>query len=196
MCVITGNFENLRSRLEVFVKELARPEAPQESLHECIKSAVQEHVKTALKEDRGNVGKVQKQMKSLCYDLLIPSRLHSWVLEQVEQANKELTAAMAVSELSVLQPTKEPRPPLFGKDTLHHASICCHAVSTCNSRNLPAFLRSRVSGHGLEGVSISEDKEGVDLYLIAKGRNTLYVAFHSELTLSAWMEKHGSFDEG
>lgn len=197
---MAGDFDELKSRLEVFVKELARPEAPQESIHECIKSAVQEYVKTALKPDRGRerAMTIQKQMQSLCYDLLIPSCLQNMVLEQVEQISKELMIASAVSipKHPDQRQSVEARPPLFGKNTLYHASVCCHALSTCDSKNVQAFLRGRVSGHRLEEISISEDQEGVDCYLIAKEKSTLYVAFQSEVTLSAWIKKYSSFDEG
>lgn len=172
------------------------PDAPQDSIHECIKYAVVHYVKTTLKDSMDSAPKLKRQMQSLCTDLLIPSSQHSWALGLVEKITKELTAIRSIPEISIRQPTKEPRPPLFCKDTLYHASICCYAVSTCDSKNFQAHLRGCVSGHSLEEISISEDQEGVDRYLIAKEKSTLYVAFHSELTLSTWMKKYNTFDGG
>ena len=45
-------------------------------------------------------------------------------------------------------------------------------------------------------MSIPQDNENVDGYLIAKKENTVYVAFQSDPTLSLWLKKHASFDDG
>ena len=197
LVILLPAISQLKDRLEGYTKELATPDAPEGALHECIKHLVRQHFETALKsgEDKDVV---TKQLNSLCYqDLLIPSALRRpWATQLVDEICDSLPTAECTQSLNPLQPTETVQPPLFSKDTLYHSSICCQAVSTCTAENLQAFLRSRVSGHLFEEVSMSTSEGSVSTYLIAKQDNTLYVAFRSEATLSSWMKKHPTFDEG
>ena len=86
---------------------------------------------------------------------------------------------------------------LFCKDTVYHASLCCHAVSTYNAGNYQKFFKNRelVPGHSFNAVSFSRSKE--ENFLIAqKGESTVYFAFQGKLSLSDWARDYTSFNEG
>ena len=169
---------------------LARPEADEDALIRCIKAAVHSYIETELKT-RTSADALKEQIRSLCHkEFIIPSVLHEWVLQEVETINMKLVPVPAIRRIP-----EEPTQPLFSKETLYHASLCCEAVSMHNIANI-----FRTSGHHLDEVSmsISEGRENVDQYLIASSKRmkTLFIAFRSEGTLSGWMSKYNSFEEG
>ena len=87
---------------------------------------------------------------------------------------------------------------LFCKDTVYHASICSHAVSTHDAGNYLKFFKNKekVPGHSLQEVSISRASKQ-DRYLIARqGDSTFYIAFQSEPNLSKWPKMFKSFKKG
>ena len=87
--------------------------------------------------------------------------------------------------------------PLFCKDTVYHASVCCQAVSTCNAGDYQKFFKNRelVPGHAFKAVSFSRSKN--ESFLIAlKGESTYYFAFKGRLSLSDWAKDYKSFNEG
>ena len=51
--------------------------------------------------------------------------------------------------------------PLFSKDTIYHASVCCQAVSTCDAGDYQKFFNDKelVPGHSFKAVSFSRSKE-------------------------------------
>ena len=86
---------------------------------------------------------------------------------------------------------------LFCKDTVYHASLCCHAVSTYDAGNYQKFFKNKelVPGHSFKAVSFSRSKE--ENFLIAqKGESTFYFAFQGKLSLSDWAKEYTSFNEG
>jgi len=182
--------------LKTYKRALARPEADQDSLIKCIKVAIQDYIETELKT-RTNTDALKEQIRSLCHkEFIVPSIIHEWVLQAVETTNMKLVQVPAIRQVQ-LQP-EEPAQPLFCKDTLYHASLCCEAVSMHNIANFKNIFHT--SGHHLDEISmsISEGRENVDQYLIASSKRTktLYIAFRSEGTLSGWMSKYNSFEEG
>ena len=195
----TEEFKKLRIELEVYKKALAKEGAPEQALFTCIKESIRQYVKTML-EAGEMVHFLQNQMSLLrCKHLVVPSSLLEWASRVVEDVNSErspnLAAAVAVQSH---EQTNPPEPPLFNKDTVYHASICCHAVSTCHAGNFKHFFDHMVRGHRLEEVSmsVSQGRKNVDRYLIAKQQNIIYIAFQSEATISHWMDKYSSFDDG
>ena len=185
--------------LEVYKRALAKEGAPEQALCTCIEESIRQYVETML-EAGETVDFLQNQMSLLyCKHLVVPSNLLEWTSRVVEAVNSERSQdiAVAVAPQSHEELTP-PKPPLFNNDTVYHASICCHAVSTCHAGNFKNFFDHMVRGHRLEEVSmsVSQDKENVDRYLIAKQQNTIYIAFQSEATISHWMDKYSSFDDG
>ena len=51
--------------------------------------------------------------------------------------------------------------PLFCKDTIYHASICSHVVSTCDAGDYQKFFKNKdlVPGHSFRAVSLSRTKK-------------------------------------
>ena len=143
---------------------------------------------------------VQTQMWSLCYtQFKVPSELCKWALQEVDSVYAALLPMKTPEpvEPTVSSPSKQPS--LFSKDILHHATLCCQAVSTCNAGSFMSFFTDQASNHILQEVSmsISSEKKNVDRYIIAKQGNIIYVAFESEPTLTRWMEgTYTSFEDG
>ena len=94
---------------------------------------------------------------------------------------------------------KQPEEPLFSKDTLYHASLCCLTVHNCDTSNYHDFLRTKHPHNEFSEASLSRQKQGelnVDRYLIARQGKTYYVAFKGEPNLEVWKTKFKSFEEG
>ena len=187
----------LKDELRMYQTALARPNASEAALVTCIKNTVEHYIETTLK---GLVKPetLEEEMYALCHrDLLVPYHTRPWVLEQVQEINKRLLATLPIPEShSQSDPVAEPK--LFCKDTLYHASLCCHVASSCTPQNCKSFLNQQLPGHMLGELSMSilQENGNVDRYLIAKRENTVYVAFQSVPTLSLWLKKHSSFDDG
>ena len=90
--------------------------------------------------------------------------------------------------------------PLFCKDTVYHASLCCLTVNKCDAGNYHHFLNSQKNHHTFQSASLShipaKDPDEVDRYLIALQDKTYYVAFKGEPNLLQWKDKFKSFEEG
>ena len=93
--------------------------------------------------------------------------------------------------------------PLFSKDTVYHASLCCQAVSSCTAGDYQQFFKNKelVPGHLFDAISISRPRHDSnslrEQYLIAKqGDSTYYIAFQSEADLREWPKKCASFIQG
>lgn len=87
--------------------------------------------------------------------------------------------------------------PLFCKNTVYHASICSHVVSTCEVGDYQKFFKNNelVPGHSFTAVSMSRSKQNT--FLIAKmGESTYFFAFKSEMQLLQWGTRYKSFSEG
>lgn len=183
--------------METYKTALARPEADEDALIKCIKVAIQSYIEAELKTST-KTDALKEQIRSLCHkEFVIPSTIHEWSLQTVETTNMKFKTQVPAIRQAQLQ-LEEPTQPLFCKDTLYHASLCCEAVSMHNIANFKNVFHT--SGHHLDEISmsISEGRENVDQYLIAcsKQTKTLYIAFRSEGTLSGWMNKYSSFEEG
>ena len=193
------HLDDLKGELEVYQKALARERADEDAVHVCIKAAIETHIETELKAGM-NTDTLKEQMRSLCHkDLVVPSAIQDWVLQAVGTISMKLAPVPGQSQSLVQIPQpEEPTQPLFSKDTLYHASLCCEAVSMHNAANFKIFFQK--SAHNLDEVSMSifEGRENVDQYFIASSQKTktLYVAFQSQGTLSGWKSMYNSFEEG
>ena len=188
----------LKDELETYQTALARPNASEAAIV-CIKECIEHYIETTLKAGSVKPEELQEEMHSLCHrDLLVPSSIRAWVLEQVEETNKKLLSTIAVPDSpSQSDPVAEPK--LFCKDTLYHASMCCQVSSSCTPQNFKTFLNRQSPGHTLEEVSMSmpqDEEKNVGGFLIAKRKNTIYIAFQGNPTLSWWLKNPASFDDG
>ena len=127
-------------------------------------------------------------------DFLLSEFMYEWARQLVTEVFVE--AAVDESSFEPISPS-ESREPLFCKDTVYHASVCCHAINECDAGNYQKFFKTKekVPGHSLQEVSISRSKQ--DRYLIARqGESTFYFAFQSEPDLLKWPKLFKSFNEG
>ena len=141
---------------------------------------------------------VQEKLHRMHQKYLISKPIYKWALKKVEEDFKEV---------DLLQPTDQSSSegclaePLFSKDTVYHASICCQALASCTAGDYQRFFKDRekVPGHSFEAVSISRPSPGQqhERYLIAKqGESKYYIAFESQPDLSLWQKKYKSFIQG
>ena len=129
-------------------------------------------------------------------ELLISEDMYKWALQLASDEYSTISIIASSSEQE-----SEPRSkvqPLFSKETLYHAGLCCCATSTCDAATYKDFFKRE--GHSLEEASISRmpeiDQKKIDRYLIARQGKTYYVAFQSKPHLSQWANEHLSFKEG
>ena len=104
-------------------------------------------------------------------------------------------SSAALSQLEAASPVVVE--PLFSKDTIYHAGVCCQAVSKCNAGDYQKFFKNKevVPGHGFQAVSFSRSKD--ETFLIAqKGESTYYFAFKGQPNLSDWPKGFKCFSEG
>lgn len=170
-----------------------------DSFYQCVQYAIQQAIEKALKAGNGeNV--IRNQLWILCHkDFDVPTNLRDWAMQEVEEICKRTVVSMnqILNAPKSLPDEKPVESPLFSKDTLYHASLCCHTVSVCTAGNYEVFLNSK--SHLLEeaSMSISQCKENVDRYIIARCGNTIFVAFQGEPSLSNWMgNSYTSFING
>ena len=197
MCVLyhnveleTPEFDQLKEDLTAFVRN--RELLP---IEESVNGRVQSYVEFALESDVPE-DVIRKQFQSLCVEeLIIPTDLRDVALKTFDDVIAFNKPSVSMASPSPIQVPKQPQiPPLFSKDALYHASLCCHTVSACNERNFSDFLNRY--GHTLKEASFSMYKGKFCQYLIASQRDTLYVAFQSEATIADWMRKYSSFRDG
>lgn len=160
-----------------------------------LQEAVQDFIENSLKSGTNKESIEAELLELYSKDLLVSNDVYQWALKEVEGSTpttKGPTSAPASTD------DAERSLPLFCKDTLYHASLCCFAVSTCDASTYQGFFNKDYSSHCLEEVSLSRsvDREDVDRYLIARQGGTYYVAFQSEPQLSKWPEKFTSIQEG
>ena len=165
----------------------------EESKITMIKEHVKHFVGTSLRA--GASADDVKKVLSTMYgtDVLVSGEVYEWALDEVSVTAQ----AICLPQSSSPSDKEEKLPPLFCKETLYHASLCCYAVCTCDANTYKDFFNKDFPSHNLQEVSLSlsRDREQVDRYLIARHGKTYYVAFQSEPLLAQWL-KFTSFQEG
>ena len=152
---------------------------------------------------------IHSKLSSLCYETFtIPTRLCTWALQTVEEAAipkpkpaniEDVTSSEVAKPETIPGPEHlSPLPTSEFKELLYNSSLCCQAVSTCTVATYTSFFSDLTNPHLFEEISmsISEDKDEVDRYLVAVQGRTIYVAFQSEPNIQQWMTKYSSFSEG
>ena len=183
----------LKSQLESLAKFQTNRDKMEESKLTLIKGAMQDFVQPCL-HGRAGVDIVKVELHELySKDMVISSDVYQWSLELVDSI-AETIPQESHEEVSTDDDVK----PLYCKETLYHASLCCSAVSSCTSATYKKFFSEDFPNHTLEEVSfsISTDKDEVDRYLIARQGKILYIAFQSEPYLEDWHDKFESFQQG
>ena len=143
---------------------------------------------------------VNKQLKKWYSEEFLISR--DTFLKAQQLAANEYAKHSAQSIAAAISAPKLPKDdvvlePLFCKDTVYHASICCQAVCHYNAGDYQKFFKNKelVPGHAFEAVSFSCLKD--QSFLIAlKEESTYYFSFKGRPSLSDWTEGFKSFSEG
>ncbi len=165
--------------------------------NELIKSALKQYIESLVQSDMPNE-KLKEHMQTLCQEEagLIPADLHKWIFEQIDSLHLSSKLQRTLTHKSSPSSPAQKRKPvkLFSKDTVYHAGLCCHAVTTCTSTTIVKFLS--IHTHSFMESSLSLEDTGMDQYLIAKQGDTLYVAFQSLISINLWIQKYKSFAAG
>ena len=162
-----------------------------------IKDKVQQYIENSLKSKIA-IDQIEKDLKSLCNQVVIPTMLWQWTIQKVTDAKERVINEASVSNSPLMPLEIRPNSPelsLFCKDTLHHASLCCDAINYATSHaNVHTYFQSKNTHHKFTEVSFSQSQE-ITPYLIAVQEQVLYVAFKGETCLPKWADT-ASFDEG
>ena len=184
----------LQTKLENLNSAKCSSEQEEESRTDMIKVAVREYI-TELQQSGSTKEHIDGHLQELHRkEFLLSELMYEWARQLVTEVFEE--AAVGKSSCEPVSPS-ETKEPLFCKDTVYHASICCRAINECDAGNYQKFFKTKekVPGHSLQEVSISRSKQ--DHYLIARqGESTFYFAFQSEPDLSMWPKLFKSFSEG
>ena len=197
---IVGEQEYEEVKRELVVLSRKMNNAPDEKVTSsavtCIQDTILEFIRARL--SCGIPPKdVKAEMNRLCHtDIAVPTSLWDWTIGQVEEMTQKM-----IDTPSELKPLAQPKEceedaPLFSKDVVHHASLCCLAASTCRSEEFNSFFSHKNPQHDLEEASFSLSSNDLKTYLIATNENTMYVAFKSESKLSGWTADYDSFEDG
>ena len=195
----TDDFEELHENLKFFQKLLSKDheEHDESEILKLMKKSIRAAIKNSFCKNE-SLESVRSQIGILCNEhLAIPTNHRQWAMSEVETIYKCLpviSSPMPQPQVS----SEPPIPSLFSHDILYHAGLCCHVVSTCTAATFQASLNTLGSGHLLEeaSMSISQDKENVDRYMIARQADKIYMSFQSEASIKTWMNDYNSFDEG
>ena len=193
---LIGSLSYTRRWEDTQEKEAAQKPIISHFISQCIKSGY-------------TLESVKEQLQKLHSEELLISK-EVLVSTQQMAADKYRTCGPTPKPVPSMVPESDVKPkdtevePLFCKDTIYHASVCSHAVSTCNAGNYQKFFKNKelVPGHAFKAVSFSRDhsKDESFKFLIAqKGESAFYFAFKGKLSLTDWANSKDlikSFNEG
>lgn len=156
-------------------------ETEEERIHKT-ERAIQVYVKSAIEDQNCDKSFVIKKLRDLYKkDFLIPKEevLQYGISEVEKYGHSEcVKTSPTLSKCSIKSQ------PIFCKENVFHACLCCEAVSTCNHQNVKEFFKDECRRHRLEEVSMSLSNH----YLIAKSQNTFIIAFNGEKNFSSWFD--------
>ena len=193
----------LKATLERLQAIQCEGDKEEEGKANMVKAAIREFISKSYQS-----GNTQEHVEQSMQDLhklffIHDPAIHQWAqgltAETYSQSLPMSHSPMGASEAQP-QPNEEEIHPLFSKDTVYHAGICCLAVNDvkeCDPGNYQKFFQKNpaISGHDFQQVSISRSKK--DRYLIARqGESTVYIAFQSEPCIQQWPNLFRSFSEG
>ena len=189
--------DSLVSELTSHLQSLKKVPSSREKLEEykvhLVKGAIQDFVE---KGDQSGVDheEIRKALaKVYGTELLLSKEVYECGLEKLAALPQLSSSALP----ALPEQDRKTKQPLFCDDTVYHASLCCYAVNTRDSRNFKDFFKDFPS-HCFDeaSISVSRDKKDVDRYVIARKGKTYFVAFLSEPQFSQWPELFESFEDG
>jgi len=145
--------------------------------------AISIFIKSAMEVQLCGASFVKKKLTDLYNkDFLIhKEEILQYGLSEVEKFSHDKSV-----EQSTLPEQSQKSQPIFCKENIFHACLCCEAISKCTHENVKEFFEDKVlsNDHNLEEVSMSIS----DHYLIAKSQNTFIIAFNEEKNFTSWFE--------
>ena len=150
---------------------------------EKTKKAIDIYVKTTIEEEYRDKATAKKNLQSLYVrDFLI----HKKEIVQYGFSKVEEYEFIKCAEKPALSEQSIKLLPIFCKENIYHACLCCVAVSKYNHNNVKEFFEDKLTNrqHKIEEVSMSLS----DQYLIAKSQNTIIIAFAGEKSFTSWFE--------
>ena len=173
-----------------------------DSLREKVSQLCVEDYITKSLQSNASIELITEQLQQLCSGGHISENLCEQALLDVSKIHTVLPPTPNTAEASSDSATVESVAvePLFNKDTVYHAGICCLAVCTTDARNYQQFFKDKtmIPGHSFTEVSLSGSESELDRFLIAQqGKSTIYLSFQCEPLLLEWSKRFkNSFSEG
>lgn len=179
------------------LQKLSRRPDPPTNIEGTIQKSIRFYIDTSL-EEGVSVNSLKQDLTQLYNkEMLISRDMYCLATTELKKAHCSQSTVSNTMAVATVKKPKQP-PSLFSPNTLYHASLCCHAVSTCRDEASVHRFFSEGQQHKLGQVSICQENssEKLDRYLIARNGDTIYVAFRSEAKLSKWLEKYNTFENG
>ena len=156
-------------------------ETEEERIHKTEK-AISVYVKSAIEEQSCGKQFVKNKLRDLYQkDFLIhKEEILQYGISEVDKYGH----TKCVEKLSPLAEQSIKSQPIFCKENVFHACLCCEAVSKYNHQNVKGFFKDEHRKHRLEEVSMSLSNH----YLIAKSQNTFIIAFNGEKNFTSWFD--------
>ena len=180
------------SRLrDVLVPMRQFPDIPSKTA--AIKDFVIDYTSTSIQSGQ-NVDEVKEQLHKLHKEELLFSED---VLEKAQTlAEEEHSKLTEVASVKPAPAKLLAREPLFSKDTVYHADICCRVLATGDAGNYQSLFKKLPNGQGHSFKAVSMSRSKTERLLIAEqGESVFYFAFESRPQFSDWKD-YKSFDEG
>jgi len=148
------------------------------------------------------IKRVSLEVRMLQREDILPDDLKKLAMDEFDQYEKQMSddSSDSCSTVSSLGPPEEV--PLFSKENVYHALVCCQAVDASDESQVRSILREL--SHSFDGLSVTRsDCNGRHqpgkhhgMYIIArKADGTYIVAFRGIPALSVWLT-YSSFEEG
>jgi len=148
------------------------------------------------------IKRVSLEVRMLQKEDTLPDDLGKMAMDEFDQYEKQMSddSSNSCNTVSSLGPPEEV--PLFSKENVYHALVCCQAVDASDESQVRSILRDL--SHSFDGLSVtrSDCKERHQpgkqhgMYIIArKADGTYIVAFRGIPALSVWLT-YSSFEEG
>ena len=174
---VPNRYDEVVSALKLYMHDLDISGLNFDSATTLIKSRIENHIKKSL-EDGIAYDKVDRQIHDFMINALIPADIFKWCEDKLEEYKKVTESSEDASAVSPKTPPDDV-PPLFCKDVVHHASICCNVITEVSANkalSLEAVFKKQ--RHNFKHVSLSSNK----LLLMAEKDDVMYFAFANDHT--------------
>ena len=140
---------------------------------------------------------IKQQLIHLSKDqFLFPDEVLKQALSVVEEEKLKMTAFNMSKLVQASEPQPKESEPLFSKDIIYHANVCCYILAKGDAGNYQSLFKKLPNGQGHSFRAVSMSRSKTERLLIAEQSDSLiYFAFESRPQLSDWKD-YKSFDEG